>query len=132
LTKASIILLYLRIFIQKTFRIICWAMLSIIVAYMIATTAAAIFQCTPIPRAWDKTIPGTCINITQNWFANAGFSIATDVIILLMPMPIIYSLNLQINQKLGLMFIFALGGLYVPIPPVMLDVPSDILSTASS
>jgi len=119
LTKASILLLYLRIFIVKRFRIICWIMLAIVVSYMIASTCAAIFQCTPIPRAWDKTVPGTCISITMNWYANAGFSIATDVIILLMPMPIIYSLRLQRNQKAGLMFVFALGGLYVSSPPAL-------------
>jgi hypothetical protein len=109
LTKCSILLLYLRIFVQKAFRIICWILLSLVLSYGIASTTAAIFQCTPVARAWDKSIPGTCIDITMNWYANAGFSIATDVIILLLPMPIIHSLRLQTNQKIGLMFIFGLG-----------------------
>jgi hypothetical protein len=86
-------------------------MLAIVLSYGVASTAAAIFQCTPVARAWDKSIPGTCINITMNWYANAGFSIATDAIILLLPMPIISSLRLQANQKIGLMFIFGLGAL---------------------
>lgn len=90
MTKASILLLYLRIFVQKPFRVICWLMLAIVVSYEVASTAAAVFQCTrkfyhclkslslmwspAIPRAWNKAIPGTCINITTNWYANAGFS----------------------------------------------------------
>jgi hypothetical protein len=66
---------------------------------------------TAIPRAWNRAIPGTCINITRNWYANAGFSITTDLIILVLPIFIIYSLQLPRNQKISLMFVFALGGL---------------------
>lgn len=113
LTKASILLLYLRIFVQRPFRIICYIMLGIVLSYMIATWFATIFQCTPIPRAWDKGLDGTCIDITANWYANAGFSIATDVIILVLPMPILYKLRLPSNQKRALMFVFALGAFVV-------------------
>ncbi|KAK0109306.1 hypothetical protein ONS96_003125 [Cadophora gregata f. sp. sojae] len=113
LTKSSILLLYLRIFVQRPFRIICYAMLGLVLSYMIATWFATIFQCTPIPRAWDKSIPGTCIDITVNWYANAGFSIATDVIILVLPMPILHKSRLPSNQKRALMFVFALGAFVV-------------------
>ncbi|KAL2071836.1 hypothetical protein VTL71DRAFT_13071 [Oculimacula yallundae] len=113
LTKASILLLYLRIFVQKPFRIACKVMLAIILTYMVATWFATIFQCTPIARAWNKTIPGTCIDLTKNWYANAGFSIATDLIILVLPMPILYTSRLPPNQKRALMFVFALGAFVV-------------------
>lgn len=86
-------------------------MLGIILCYMVATFFSSVFQCTPIPRAWDKSIPGTCISIPKNWYANAGFSIATDFIILVLPMPIIYKSHLPSNQKVALMFVFALGAL---------------------
>jgi hypothetical protein len=81
----------------------------VVVLYGIATTFATTFQCTPVSRAWDKTIPGTCINITAFWYANAGYSIATDVIILILPMPVIWGLRLRKAQKIGLMGVFALG-----------------------
>ncbi|KAK0719256.1 hypothetical protein B0H67DRAFT_149527 [Lasiosphaeris hirsuta] len=109
LTKASILLLYLRIFVKKWFRMTCYVLLGIILAYTVATTASSIWQCTPIPRAWDKSIPGTCISITTNWYANAGFSISTDVIILALPMHPIYTSHLPGGQKVALMAVFALG-----------------------
>ncbi|CRK25035.1 hypothetical protein BN1723_013500 [Verticillium longisporum] len=86
LTKASILALYLRIFVQRWFRICCYVLVSIILAYMVATTASSIFQCSPISGAWDKSSKPTCIDLTKNWYANAGFSIATDILILLLPM----------------------------------------------
>ncbi|KAG0648755.1 hypothetical protein D0Z07_4764 [Hyphodiscus hymeniophilus] len=104
LTKASILLLYLRIFVQRYFRIMCYILLAIILSYMVAAFLAAVFQCTPIPRAWNKAIPGTCISLPENWYANAGFSIATDVLILLLPMPILYKSHMPVNQKAALMF----------------------------
>lgn len=53
----------------------------------------------------------TCINLTTNWYANAGFSIATDILILLLPMQPLWASNLPVNQKRALMLVFALGGL---------------------
>ncbi len=88
-------------------------MIGIVIAYMIATTASAIWQCNPISGAWDKSSNPTCISLTKNWYANAGYSIATDVIILLLPMQPIWSSKLPVNQKRALMLVFALGGLYV-------------------
>ncbi|KAK0668217.1 hypothetical protein QBC41DRAFT_347410 [Cercophora samala] len=109
LTKASILLLYLRIFPKRWFRATCFVLLAIILLYMVGTTASSIWQCNPIPRAWDKSITGTCISITANWYANAAFSITTDLIILGLPMHSIYTSHLPTSQKLALMGVFALG-----------------------
>ena len=107
MTKMSILMLYLRIFIQRWFRITCYVLLVIITSYMVAAFFASVFQCTPVARAWNKAIPGSCINITTNWYANAGFSIATDIIILTLPMYPLY------KSKIILMIVFALGALWV-------------------
>ncbi|KAK4465106.1 putative integral membrane protein [Cladorrhinum samala] len=109
MTKLSILLLYLRIFPSRWFRISCHLLIGVILTYMIATTAASIWQCTPVPRAWDKSISGTCISITANWYSNAAFSIVTDVIILALPMYPIFTSKLPKSQKLALMAVFALG-----------------------
>ncbi|KAK1773100.1 hypothetical protein QBC45DRAFT_109331 [Copromyces sp. CBS 386.78] len=109
LTKTSILLLYLRIFVQRWFRIACYILMGIISAYMIATFGASVWQCTPVPRAWDKSIPGTCVDITVNWYANAGFSISTDILILALPMYPIFMSHLRKTQKVAVVLMFALG-----------------------
>lgn len=83
----------------------------IILSYMVATSASSIFQCNPISGAWDKSSQPKCIDLTINWYANAGFSIATDILILLLPMQPIWASKLPVNQKRALMLVFALGGL---------------------
>ncbi|KAI1097790.1 integral membrane protein [Jackrogersella minutella] len=130
LTKASVLLLYLRIFLQRWFKISCYVLLCIILGYMVATTASSIWQCTPISRAWDKSIPGTCISITGNWYANAGFSIATDIAILVLPMQPIYRSNLPRKQKWALIIVFALG-IFVTITSIIRMQTLDFSSTSS-
>lgn len=117
-TKASILLLYLRIFVQKQFRMICWILMGFVIAFGISTTVASVFQCTPIPRTYDKSIPGHCINTTIFWYTNAAISILGDFIIIALPMPLILGLRLQLNQKLSLLIVFALG-IFVIITSVL-------------
>ncbi|KAH7170127.1 hypothetical protein EDB81DRAFT_153503 [Dactylonectria macrodidyma] len=114
LTKCSILLLYLRIFGKiRWFKWLCWMLIVCVTMYCIASVTATIFQCNPVPRAFNKTIEGTCIDSGQFWYANAGFSIATDLIILFMPMALVYQLQIQRAQKAALVIVFALGGFVV-------------------
>ncbi|EEH04160.1 integral membrane protein [Histoplasma capsulatum G186AR] len=50
----------------------------------ITMIVATVFQCTPTHRAWDRNVAGTCINLlTVSWYANAAFSILSDLAILI-------------------------------------------------
>ncbi|KAF7556822.1 hypothetical protein G7Z17_g1133 [Cylindrodendrum hubeiense] len=114
LTKGSILLLYLRIFGKiRWFKWLCWMLIVCVTMYCIASVVATIFQCDPVPRAFNKLIEGKCIDSGKFWYANAGFSIATDLIILFMPMALVYQLQIQRAQKAALVIVFALGGFVV-------------------
>lgn len=58
ITKLSFLFLYLDIFPQRKFRILCWAMVIQISLGLIALSITTILQCNPIPFSWDKSIPG--------------------------------------------------------------------------
>ncbi|CAJ2510296.1 Uu.00g061960.m01.CDS01 [Anthostomella pinea] len=94
LTKASILLLYLRIFSGvKWFRWTC---------------------CSPVTAAFDKTITQkTCMNNAHFWFANATWSVLTDIIVLFLPMPLVYALQIPRDQKVALVIVFTLGAFVV-------------------
>ena len=84
------------------FNVCCW----IIVFFIFAC------QCTPIDFAWDKSIPGGhCIAFNTLCVSTAAISIATDVVILMLPGPMIWSLQLSRLQKLAIIGVFSLGGL---------------------
>ncbi|KAJ9617141.1 hypothetical protein H2200_000862 [Cladophialophora chaetospira] len=113
LTKISILLLYLRVFgVWKTFRYLCWIMIGVVVSFSIATVITSIFQCSPVAFAFDKTAnhgKGECIDLTKFWYANAGFNIGSDAIIIVMPILPVKSLNLPTRSKIALCGLFTLG-----------------------
>ncbi|KAK4909038.1 hypothetical protein LTR49_022137 [Elasticomyces elasticus] len=71
MTKISIALLYLRIFPSKRFRITVFAFITFVVAYCTSAAFTSIFQCSPIEKAWKKSIDGHCIDIGIVWFVNS-------------------------------------------------------------
>lgn len=82
-----------------------------IIAYGIAAILADIFLCTPVSYFWDKTIKGHCLNFTAVYFSNASFNIISDLVIMIIPIPVLKSLQLPIRQKIGLMLIFGVAAL---------------------
>jgi hypothetical protein len=112
LNKIAIILLYLRIFITRSFRIAAaFVALPIVALWTIATVGATIGQCVPIQGAWDKSTKATCINSDVFWVAYAVGNIITDVMVLVLPIPSILSLKLNVRDKVLLCAIFLLGSL---------------------
>jgi hypothetical protein len=103
------LLLYLRIMPQRIYRITCWVLLTLVALFAFATTIAGVLQCIPVDKAWIKSRPGHCYSLTKAWYANAGFSIATDFIILFLPMHMVYNLQRPKQEKLLLYAIFGVG-----------------------
>ncbi|EXJ84670.1 hypothetical protein A1O3_05340 [Capronia epimyces CBS 606.96] len=110
-TKLSILFLYLRIFTDRMWFVqACRGMILFILCACLCFTAATIFQCSPLQRAWERwNSEGTCVNLYALWYSNAIYNILTDLIIVLMVPPVIFTLKLPIRQKLALTCIFGLG-----------------------
>lgn len=110
LTKTAILVQYKRVFATRTFQIWCWVAIGIIVTYTIVTIFTSIFICVPVSSFWTLE-EGRCINRFASWFANAAVNLVTDLLIIILPMPMIRRLKLQRRQKIALMSIFAIGAM---------------------
>ncbi|KAL4759500.1 uncharacterized protein BDW70DRAFT_161601 [Aspergillus foveolatus] len=108
--KASILMQYFRVFPSRCMRRICWTMIGILVTYGTWAVLSGFLNCIPVARFWDPTIPGSCLSSKALWFSNASMHIATDLAILVIPIPALYSLDLPRKQKVALIAIFAVGG----------------------
>jgi hypothetical protein len=72
----------------------------------------SVFSCTPVSFFWGKDIHGGhCINLMAFWFFQASFNIISDIAIIILPIPVLNTLNLPKKQKYGLIFVFIMGGL---------------------
>ena len=112
-TKFSILFQYLRIFPAKMFRIACWVVMAIVALYSSWAIVSGFVNCVPVAKFWDRSIPGNCLSFEALWFFNASMNIATDLALLIMPMPLLSQLQLPRTQKFALVGVFAIGGLYV-------------------
>ncbi|KAJ5697772.1 hypothetical protein N7488_011456 [Penicillium malachiteum] len=112
-TKFSILFQYLRIFPARWFRNACYIMMAIVATYSTWAVISGFLNCVPVSRFWDRTVSGYCLNFDVVWFFNASMNIATDVTLLLLPMPLLSQLHLPRLQKIALMCVFAIGILVV-------------------
>jgi hypothetical protein len=97
--------------ISKGFRYSSIVVAAIVVGWMISVTIVQIFTCNPVAGAWLQTITKKCINQNAFYYGNAISNLITDVILLVMPLPMIWKLNMSMRKKINVSLLFILGGL---------------------
>lgn len=112
-TKLSILFMYYRIFRFPYFKRWAYIIGTFVILWVICITFLFIFICVPVQKLWNPSLPGRCINQVGTWIANAASTILTDLMILLLPVPQVWKLQLRLSEKLALTFAFGLGFLYV-------------------
>lgn len=103
LPKLSVLLFYARVFEVNTYRLrtSLWITASIIVAWLVGVAIPTnIFQCNPIKKAWRPDLPGHCLNTYQWLLSGASLSVILDAIILALPLPTLWNLQLKPFRKL--------------------------------
>ncbi|CAI7662241.1 unnamed protein product [Penicillium glandicola] len=108
-TKMSILLMYYRIFRFPYFKTWAYIIGTFIILWVICITFLFIFICVPVQKLWYPQLPGRCINQVATWVSNAVSTIVTDVVILLLPLPQIWKLQLRTSEKIAISFAFSLG-----------------------
>ena len=112
--KLSILGFYLRIFTKKPYRITAYVLGGIIIANGIAGVISSLCTCQPFAARWNLSIPNAhCIDTVQYWRWISLANIITDVVMLVLPLPVVWTLQVSTTQKYGLTFIFLTGSMYV-------------------
>lgn len=111
--KMSILSLYGRIFPQERFNSILLVLGAFVIAYSLATVFADIFQCVPISSLWDATEPTFCMNYPALIISTGVVNTVTDIIMLSLPMPLLWKLQLSTTKKKLITGLFLMGGLWV-------------------
>lgn len=134
--KIAILCTYLRIFTNIKFKRLVYGTIGLNVAYAIAFSLITIFQCTPVKNVcftppiltysficvvtnffslgwfaqawenWDKSRPGRCNNINAQSWASAGWNIVLDLVVVILPMPMLWRMNLNPRKKFLVMLMF--------------------------
>ncbi|KAH6681448.1 hypothetical protein B0J14DRAFT_576443 [Halenospora varia] len=114
--KLSVLLFYRRIFRGKWFNIATWTLMVTVILWIISFTIVFVFQCklhfwaawSTLSEMVDNCVPG--IPLSE---ALTLSDILTDILILLVPIPCIWALNLSRSRKTAICAVFLMGFLVV-------------------
>ena len=118
--KCSVLAFYWRIFGRnKAIRVAVYVLGGVVFAWGTAFILVTLFDCAPVEGAWtrfsvealmDPAIAPVCrVQPEPAYISNSAINIATDFAILILPLPLVWSLNLPKPQKLAVCGIFAIG-----------------------
>ena len=99
-----ILLRYFRLNPDRWFRMAVWFLMFMVFAYTIATTVIVAAGCKPTDPSKTQ-----CINNLA--LAQAILNIASDFLIIALPLPMIWKLHIPRGQKIALAFILGGGSL---------------------
>jgi hypothetical protein len=105
--KLSILVLYMRIFSTKGYRNVTYAVGSLVIATCLGAFIMSATICRPIAYQWDHSIPGgRCADLMAAYTWVSVPNITSDLIMLVLPLPALYSLRIGMAAKTGLFFTF--------------------------
>lgn len=114
-TKTSMLFFYLRLATEPRFRIICYLSIAYTTLSSIAVLLVNLFGCTPISGSWDRrpSDHSICITTPAFYYCSEISNAFTDLLLIVLPIPILVRLQLRWQVKLGLVAMFTMGFLWV-------------------
>ncbi|ROW15361.1 hypothetical protein VPNG_02377 [Cytospora leucostoma] len=117
--KASIVCFYRRIFRGKRFSTVSLILLILIALWGIAFFFGQLFDCSPIKANWDvfgeTTSSYKCINPLPMYYSVAVLDTFIDLLILAVPQPLVWKLQMPMRRKIAVSLVFLLGAFTIGI-----------------
>ena len=106
---SAVLLFYLGLSLFSTFR--TWVIAAMVACSIegVLFISMALFQCTPVGRVWNFEIPGHYIDTLGFFQAETIFNLVTNVVILPLPVPMVWHLQMALRRKLLLIGTFGTG-----------------------
>ncbi|KAI0392950.1 hypothetical protein F5Y17DRAFT_434405 [Xylariaceae sp. FL0594] len=113
LTKTSALLFLSRVFPKYAnrawFNWGLWITHCLNISWLLGIIFGTLFMCDPVAKGYKPDLPGYCSDIGKLWIGSAIPSVAIDLIILLLPMPKVWGLQMSGARKIGVTIAFVLG-----------------------
>ncbi|KAG5768514.1 hypothetical protein H9Q72_003979 [Fusarium xylarioides] len=126
--KITFLAQYYRAFAVQGTKKILIVSIAIVSAWSLSQIFVVLLLCQPMAAFWDKSISGKCLPNNPQWYINAAGNIATDLLIILLPLPFLIKLNIPSRQRYALVAIFCPGFFTCAISGIrirVLDLPED-------
>ncbi|CAJ2510097.1 Uu.00g059970.m01.CDS01 [Anthostomella pinea] len=111
-TKLSILLMYNRLFSTSgSFRLQVVILAVAVVGFWVGCTIADLLNCIPIKWTWlnSQVDPRYCFNYNIFWLVSGIVEACIDVPIILLPVRVVFGLQLSRSKKIAVAAVFLLG-----------------------
>lgn len=108
--KMTFLLQYYRLMEVSRMRHVVVGCMVLIVLWAVSQILVAFLQCMPLEAVWNPRVESKCVgNIAAVWYFNGIFNVITDFMIITLPIPKIWQLQMPRMQKIILVGVFMLG-----------------------
>ncbi|KND87130.1 hypothetical protein TOPH_08210 [Tolypocladium ophioglossoides CBS 100239] len=108
--KTSLLLSYLRFIPIQGYRIAIIVIGVVVAVAHIGFICSFLFLCTPIAKQWDLSITDRhCGEGVSFYLTFSALTIIFDMIVFVLPFPVLVKSNIQLRRKIALLCLFALG-----------------------
>ncbi|KAM5360512.1 hypothetical protein ACJZ2D_013688 [Fusarium nematophilum] len=108
-SKWSILWMLKRVFAVRTFWLFTWAIIIVQAAWVVMTLLIGLLICTPIQKNWDPTAEGRCGDQIAGYTAVSIVNVIVDIAMCILPLPMIWGLQVKKPYKMALFGIFSIG-----------------------
>ncbi|KAI9151995.1 integral membrane protein [Paramyrothecium foliicola] len=110
--KTTLLLIIARVFAvrERVARGVYAFIIAMFVAYL-PIQFIKIFICIPIRAYWDPHVEGKCLNQHKLFLADICLAIFTDMFILLLPIPLTWSMRIDLTKKIKIIALLGIGGI---------------------
>lgn len=109
LSKTSILLLYRHLFRDSYMVLASRIVAAVVLLWAVEAVLASLLLCHPISANWHRVPGGHCGDQVTIYFANGLLNLATDVAVIVLPLPYMYRLRMPKHTKVVLSIVLSLG-----------------------
>ncbi|GAW20837.1 hypothetical protein ANO14919_103490 [Xylariales sp. No.14919] len=110
LVKISALLLYARIFkASPVFRRALWIIGVFLTVWWVILTIVPWLFCHPLEKDIELSLPGVCDHPSAWYYTSAFINAIEDLVVLILPTPIIWKLQMTRKKKISISLVFFIG-----------------------
>lgn len=115
IARLLVTLFFARIFntVSSRFKSALWVVQGLNVACYLSNILIIFFGCSPIKKYWIPDTPGVCLDLEPMFLAGDIPILVLDLLILLLPLPMLWKLQMTFNRKLLVVGVFIFGYLWI-------------------
>lgn len=128
--KLSILYLYTCIFMTSAFRKMSFVMMGVVSAYGVSFIVVFCTNCQPISHSWNPVDGGHCKDVSIEEIVSVSVNMVIDSMIVVMPMPLLWGLQMPIRKKIAITFLFSLGLMVIAIMAWRIQITVQLVTQA--